>query len=185
MDMEEDAHIRSALTSEDWDYQPRSAEAVRHSGGPRAAVRWGVAGLAAAVVIGVGWWGMHVLSSRQDPPVADASEVTLITHRPIPLSMQALLGGVLVLEDGCLKVEELNERTLVIWPAGSQWDESRQAVRLSQGGKDFTIGIGSPLPGLGGGAVPLDQVSAYLDAASLSAASNCLDSSRSPVLVVN
>lgn len=185
MDTEEDAHIRSALSSEVWDYQPRSAEAIRHSGHTQTALRWGIAGLVAAVVLGAGWWGVHALSGRQDPSIADASEVTLITHRPIPLSMYSLLGGVLVLEDGCLKVEELNERTLVIWPAGSQWDETRQAVTLSQDGKDFTIAIGSPLPRLSGGAVPLDQVSAYLDAASLSAASNCLGSSRSPVLVIN
>ena len=146
MNIEEDAHIRSALTSEVWAYQPRSPEAIRSSAStaPRTAMRWGIAGLVAAVVLGAGWWGVHALSSRQDPSFADASEVTLITHRPIPLSMDALLGGVLVLEDGCLKVEELTERTLVIWPAGSQWDETRQAVTLSQDGKDFTIAIGSP-----------------------------------------
>lgn len=99
----------------------------------------------------------------------------------MPLALQARLTGVLVLEDGCLKVGGI----LVIWPAGSQWDETRQAVTLSQGGKDYTIATGGRLPGLGGGAMSLDEVSAYLDAASLSAVSSCLGSSRSEVLVVN
>lgn len=180
MNMEDDAHIRSALTSEDWDYQPRSAEEIRHSGRPRTAARWGLAGLAAAVVLGAGWWGMHTLNSPQDPPFADDSEVTLITHQPMPISMEALLAGTLVLDDGCLEVGD----TLVIWPAGSQWDESRQTVTLSQDGEDFTVATGSQLPDLGGGIISLDEVSAYLDANSLSAASSCLGSSRS-VLVVN
>ncbi|MBC7279773.1 hypothetical protein [Nocardioides sp.] len=180
MNMEDDAHIRSALTSEDWDYQPRSAEEVRHSGRPRTAVRWGIAGLAAAVALGAGWWGMHTLNSPQDPSFAGASDVTLITHQPMPISMEALLAGTLVLDDGCLEVDD----TLVIWPAGSQWDESRQAVTLSQDGQDFTVATGSQLPDLGGGTISLDEVSAYLDPAYLAAASSCLGSSQS-VLVVN
>lgn len=183
-DMDEDSHIRSALTSEVWAYQPQSAESIRHSAWPigaRTTLRWSAAGLVAAVVLGAGWWGIHVLGGRQGPSYASDREVTVLTHQTMPIGRQARLAGVLVLEGGCLKVDG----TPVIWPAGSQWDAANQSVTTSQGGKRYTIATGGPLPGLGGGAMPLDAVSKYLDASSLAAVASCLDSPRSEVLVVN
>ncbi|GAA5144230.1 hypothetical protein GCM10023340_11610 [Nocardioides marinquilinus] len=114
----------------------------------RLAVGIAVAGVSALVpVAGCGEQSSGGPPERQAPNPVIAGDGRAVDYP------NALLPGVLTLQDGCLALD--GHATL--WPTGSVWDDDDQAVVLPDGAR---AAVGED-PGLGGGIVPPSIASNY------------------------
>lgn len=139
--------------------------------------------LAAAVIALTACGDASSSSPTDDKPQIDGP----VMRYPMPSEsmdwMAALVHGFLELEDTCLylTIADAPDRYPVLWPAGTTWDPTSQAVVSPAGA---AMPIGSEVSG-GGGYLKIYDVKrlAGLDAAAL--ASLCLDNRTGEIVVLN
>lgn len=97
--------------------------------------------------------------------------------------MVAEVRGVLQLEGTCLYVaiDEISERYPVLWPAGTRWDLTGQAVVPPRGAP---MPIGSAVHG-GGGYMSITQVERLAGPDAAAVASRCVDNTYRTIAIVN
>ena len=97
--------------------------------------------------------------------------------------MAAEVRGLLELEGSCLYVSlsEVGERYPIVWPSGTQWSASGQAV-VTPGG--LSMAIGSEVYG-GGGYLDLADVERIAGSQAATLAAQCIDNTYGEVAVLN
>jgi len=97
--------------------------------------------------------------------------------------MAAEVRGVLELDGECLYValDEVGERYPVVWPAGTRWDASNQAVITSRG---ISMAVGDEVYG-SGGYLYVDDVERIAGSAASALAARCVDNTYGEIAVVN
>jgi hypothetical protein len=89
------------------------------------------------------------------PTMASAvAEVYLPTYRPMEIVPLAVVGGRLVLDDGCLWLEHEEGRVLPLWPRGSRVEQDGDTLVVVQHGGRARAEVGTDVLGGGGGYGP-------------------------------
>ncbi len=95
-----------------------------------------------------------VPSVAQPTGMSALADVYLPTYRPGDTLPEALIGGRLVLDDGCLWLEHQEGRVLPLWPSGSRLEQVGDTVVVVQHGGRARAEVGTDVVGGGGGYGP-------------------------------
>lgn len=104
--------------------------------------------------------GNRALTPTDDPSVAEPASVApladvfLPTYSPMDTLPEALIGGRLILDDGCLWLEHQEGRALPLWPSGSSLEQAGDTLIVVQHGGRARAEVGTDVLGGGGGYGP-------------------------------
>jgi hypothetical protein len=118
------------------------------------------------------------------PPVQSSENSPMLVHAdpPVLLGAEISTSATLELRHGCLYART----TPVVWPHDAVWDAQSRRVSFTREGETKVVRVdGRFPPGLGGGLMPLELASKYLDTDTLTRVRACLPADSTDLLLIN